>query len=154
MNEMSVAEVKYVPHDVFDAYIESFNNRLRDEERLNDTRIERIEAIIEKALTVIRADNERLEEKQNKKLAEMQSEIKALNEKIDHNNELLNAKIDNMRVYFNEKIDHVTDTLTIAVNGTNDRLDDMKSYQNRWFTILTALGGVLTLVFAAFEFFK
>ena len=125
MNGSSAVDVEYVQRDIFDEKLRNIDDRATFDRERTDDKFDRLQAIMEKNFAL-------------------------LNAKIDHNNELFEAKIDKL----NEKIDKVEETLSISIMGLADRLDDMKDYQNRWFTILTALGGVLTLVFAAFEFFK
>ena len=39
----------------------------------------------------------------------------------------------------NEKLEHVTDTLTVAINDTNTRIDDIHASQNKWFTVFGIL---------------
>ena len=146
MSEINTAEGKFVTQEVFNAYVENFNNRLHDEARINDTRIERIEAIIEKALTIMHADNERLEERLNRKIdafaAEFDKKIDNLSAEVNQKYTELDGKIKTL----DKKIDKVEDTLSLAIMGTHDRIDalekrfdDMKEYQNKWFTLFGIL---------------
>ncbi|MBR0095224.1 MAG: hypothetical protein IJP91_08085 [Synergistaceae bacterium] len=64
------------------------------------------------------------------------------------------AEIHGEMKLLHEEIEHATDTLTVAINLTNDRIDDMKDYQNKWFTVISVLLGVLTVAFSALAFFK
>ena len=157
----SIAEKSFVTHEVFNAYVESFNNRLHDEERLNDMRIERIEAIIEKALTVMHGDNERLEERLNRKFDTQANEF---NQKILEIRGEFGQRVSEIRGEVSEihseikrldtKIDKVEDTLSLSIMGLADRFEDMKDYQNKWFTVFGVLLGVLTIAFSVLAFFK
>ena len=146
MSEINTAEGKFVTQEVFNAYVENFNDRLHDEARINDTRIERIEAIIEKALTIMHADNERLEERLNRKIdafaAEFDKKIDNLSAEVNQKYTELDGKIKTL----DKKIDKVEDTLSLAIMGTHDRIDalekrfdDMKEYQNKWFSLFGIL---------------
>ena len=73
----------------------------------------------DKELTAERLD--RFEAVIDKKLSEMKNEINAVN------------------ITLNTKIDNVEDRLSTAVAGVIDRLDDMKDYQNKWFTLFGIL---------------
>ena len=71
----------------------------------------------------------------NQKVSEIHGEIKRLDTKINHVESTLNAKIDK-----------VEDTLSLAIMGTHDRIDalekrfdDMKEYQNKWFSLFGIL---------------
>ena len=150
----SIAEKSFVTHEVFNAYVESFNNRLHDEERLNDMRIERIEAIIEKALTVMHGDNERLEERLNRKFDTQASEF---NQKILEICGEFGQRVSEIHSEIKRldtKIDKVEDTLSLSIMGLADRFEDMKDYQNKWFTVFGVLLGVLTIAFSVLAFFK
>ena len=73
----------------------------------------------DKELTAERLD--RFEAVIDKKLSEMKNEINAVN------------------ITLNTKIDNVEDRLSTAVAGVIDRLDDMKDYQNKCFTLFGIL---------------
>ena len=52
------------------------------------------------------------------------------------------------------KIDKVEDFLSTAIAGVVDRLDDIKEYQNKWFTVFGILFTVITVAFSVVAFFK
>ena len=53
----------------------------------------------------------------------------------------------------NEKIEHVVDTLTVAINDTNRRIDDMHQTQSLWFTVFGVLVVVVPIAVAVVEAF-
>ena len=52
------------------------------------------------------------------------------------------------------KIDKVEASLSTAIAGVIDRLDDIKEYQNKWFTVFGVLFTVTTVAFSVVAFFK
>ena len=132
MNGSSAVDVEYVQRDIFDEKLRNIDDRATYDRERTDDKFEKFQAVMEKGM------------------AEIRGELILLNAKVDHNNETLNVKID--------KVD---DTLSTAVMGLIDRFDDMKGrfddmkdYQNKWFTVLGVSLSILTVAFTVLAFFK
>ena len=102
-------------------------------------------------------------------------EIRNVNSRADYDRERTDDKLDKLQAIMEKnmaevkamfvevrgeikrldsKIDKVEDTLSIAIMGLTDRFEDMKDYQNKWFTVFGVLLGVLTVAFSVLAFFK
>ena len=67
-------------------------------------------------------------------------------------NELTNARIDKLQIameknfaLLDEKLEHVTDTLTVAFNSLDKRIDDVRQSQNLWFTVFGIIFAVVPI---------
>ena len=84
-----------------------------------------------------------------------------IQDKLNSDRKLTDEKFDKMQILMeknfaelNAKINKVEDTLSLAIMGLADRFEDMKDYQNKWFTVFGVLLGVLTIAFSVLAFFK
>lgn len=132
MSEQDTARVnaEYVSRSDFDAFVLSITERVEAEEKLNDFRMKRIEAIMEKNMADVNAAINLLAEKTQHGFNLLNERISKVNDRITATNE----RIDHVEKFFNEKIEHVTDTLTVAINGVNQRIDDMQTEHNKSLT--------------------
>ena len=87
--------------------------------------------------------------------------IQNIKERADSDKELTAERFDKfqavMEKNFSEmkaEIKRVEDTVSVAVMGLSDRFDDMKDYQNKWFTVFGILFTVITVAFSVVAFFK
>ena len=106
-------EVEYVPQKVFDLQIDDIKYRTNTERERTDDKLDKIQAVMEKNFAEMKT-----------MFIEVHSEIKRIE----------------------AKIDKVEDTLNLAIMGTHDRIDalekrfdDMKEYQNKWFSLFGIL---------------
>ena len=193
MAEANSAMTEYITKEIFNVYIENLINRINDEEKLNDMRYKNIEAIIEKALTVMHADNQALEAGIDKKLSaldnkfeekitaldnkfeqkfsaldnKMEEKITALDNKFEQkftamqgDTEKKFAEIQGQINVLSEKLEHTTDTLTVAIDGVNNRVDELEKRiedvhhsQSMWFTVLGVLATVVPIAVAVVQIF-
>ena len=98
---------------------------------LTSEKIDKLQAIIEKNFVELNSSIIRLDEK-------FQGQISVLN----------------------EKIEHAVDTLTVAINGTNTRIDglekridDLHNSHNKWFTVFSVIFGVTAIAVAVIQVF-
>ncbi len=81
---------------------------------------------------------EKLQAIMEKNLAEYKVMIKEVNGRID---------------VLDEKLEHVTDTLTVAISGLNERIDDIHQSQTLWFTLFGILIAVVPIAVAVVQNF-
>mgnify|MGYP003571315808 CR=1 FL=1 len=93
--------------------------------------------------------------------AEIRGEIKSLRSDVKNEiNEVrgemksLNAKIESVDKKIDLKTEALEDSFSMSFLGLEKRLDDMKDYQNKWFSVFGILFGVLTAAFTVIAFFK
>ena len=91
-------------------------------------------------------------------MAEQKAMNESLNAKIDNVNESLNAKIDGVRNelkgdirVLQEQLNHAVDTLTVAINRNDTRIEDMHQSQTKWFMLLGVLVAVIPIAFALLQ---
>ena len=135
MNASNAVNVEYVTKEVFDETIQRIESKIDYQREITDSRFEKMLAIMEK------------------NSAELKLEIKNLDMKIDAGLDSLNMKIDTGLKILDMKIDKLDDTLSISIMGTNERIDslekrfeDMKEFQNKWFTVFGILFSVAAVV--------
>ena len=114
MQNTNATANEFITHEVFEAYIKNINSRIETDEKLDDLRMKRIEAIIDKNMADI-----------NKAIGLLSENtahaFNLINEKLNNTNE----RISHVEKLFDEKIEHVTDTLTVAINNIDGRITDM-----------------------------
>lgn len=112
MSDVSTMTTEYVPRELFDIHLQSIKESAASNEKLNDTRITALEKIMDKRFDSFQAVME-------KNLAEYKAEA---------------AKTNGDIKTLNEKLEHVIDTLTLAINNSDKRLDDFKDENSRSIT--------------------
>ena len=94
--------------------------------------------------------------------------IQNIKERADSDKELTAARFDKFEAVMDKKISNMEkevsavrgevkaldEKLSTAIEGLIDRFDDMKDYQNKWFTVFGVLFGALTVAFTVIAFFK
>ena len=105
----------FITREVFEAYIQGINSRLEADEKLDDMRIKKIEAIMDKNMADINGAIKLLSEHTAQGFNLMNERLNTTNERIHHVEKL-----------FDEKLEHVTDKLTVAINNLDNRITDMK----------------------------
>ena len=113
MDGTEILEREYVPQKIFDIQIEDIKYRTNTERERVDDRLEKNQAVIDKNMAEVKA-----------MFAEIRAEIKSVD----------------------QKVDRLDEKFTILLHGTNERItglekrfDDMKEYQNKWFTVFGIL---------------
>ena len=122
MPNTSTATNDLITREVFEAYIQGFNSRLEADEKLDDMRIKKIEAIMDKNMADINGAIKLLSEHTAQGFNMMNERLNSMNERITSTNE----RISHIEKLFDEKLEHVTDTLTVAINNLDNRITDMK----------------------------
>ena len=147
MNGSNLAEDIYVHRDLFDEREEK-NQAVADR---NMEEIRGMFADIHGEIKALRADVHseisELRSKTEAEFKEIRGEIKSLRSEMKN-------EINVANIALNAKIGHVDDTLSTAIAGLIDRFDDMRDYQNKWFSVFGILFGVLAVAFTVIAFFK
>ena len=113
MNGASAVDTEYVSQKIFDIQIDNLKHRMNIERERVDDRLERNQAVADKNMAEVKA-----------MFAEIRSEINSFRSE-------MRAEISDIRGEI--KILHT------EIKATNDRFDDMKEYQNKWFTVFGIL---------------
>lgn len=126
-----VATSKFVSTEVFNAYVKNLNSRIEAEEKLNDLRMDRIEAIIGESNATINGGINLLNERLNKTNDRIDNLEARLNASIDNLEARLieglkstNDRIDNLEARLNDRIDSLEARLVGGLKSTNDRIDN------------------------------
>ena len=82
---MQMPDVQYVTKEIFDMQVKSLRERDEANDKISDMRIERLEALVDKALTEIRIGNAQLISELRHETKETKSELKVMNARIDQN---------------------------------------------------------------------
>lgn len=132
-------ETEYVPKDLFELHIQNLRDKSSSDERLNDERIKSVEKL----------------------LSERMDTIVALMEKNLAEYKVATAKTDGKINVIAAQLEHAIDSLTIAINSNEKRLDDFRQdiqekqsrYFARW-SILTAIivGAVQVIISVVLHF--
>lgn len=101
---MSEVTTDYVPKDVFELHIQSLREKSTSDEKLNDARIKTVERLLDERMDT----------------------MLALMEKYLADYRAVSAKTDGKIDVINAKLEHAVDSLTIAINGNEKRLEDFK----------------------------
>ena len=112
-----ILEKDYVSQKIFDIQIEDIKYRTNAERERVDDRIARNQAVIDKNMAEVKA-----------MFAELRSEINNIRAEI-------HAEISDVRNDLKSDIK----VLYTEIKATNDRFDDMKESQNKWFTVFGML---------------
>ena len=124
MSETSTIETEYVSQKIFDLQLDNIKYRLdTDRERVND-RLEKNQAVADKNMAEVK-----------EMFSEIRSEIKSVRSEI-------RAEISELRSEMKGEIK----VLHTEIKATNDRFDDMKESQNKWFTVFGILFTVATII--------
>ena len=165
MNGSNLAEDIYVHRDLFDEREEK-NQAVADR---NMEEIRGMFADIHGEIKALRADvHSEISEFRTETKAEFKAvrgEISELRSKTEAEFKEIRGEIKSLRsemkneinvanIALNAKIGHVDDTLSTAIAGLIDRFDDMRDYQNKWFSVFGILFGVLAVAFTVIAFFK
>ena len=82
---MQMPDVQYVTKEIFDMQVKSLRERDEVNDKISDMRIERLEALVDKALTEIKIGNAQLISELRHETKETKSELKVMNARIDQN---------------------------------------------------------------------
>ena len=82
---MQMPDVQYVTKEIFDMQVKSLRERDEANDKISDMRIERLEALVDKALTEIKIGNAQLISELRHETKETKSELKVMNARIDQN---------------------------------------------------------------------
>ena len=82
---MQMPDVQYVTKEIFDMQVKSLRERNEANDKISDMRIERLEALVDKALTEIKIGNAQLISELRHETKETKSELKVMNARIDQN---------------------------------------------------------------------
>ena len=154
MNGSNLAEDIYVHRDLFDEREEK--NQVVLDRNMEEIRgmfadihdeISEFRTKTEDEFKAVRGEISEMRSKTEAEFKEVRGEIKSLRTEIKN-------EINVVNIALNAKIDHVDDTLSTAIAGLIDRFDDMRDYQNKWFSVFGILFGVLTAAFTVIAFFK
>lgn len=139
MPEIKDIETEYVPKNLFELHIQNLRDKSSSDEKLNDERIKSVEKLLSERIDTIIALIE-------KNLAEYKAAATKTDGKID---------------VITAKLEHAVDSLTIAINANEKRLDDFKQdiqekqshYFSRW-SIFTAIfvGAVQVIISIVLHF--
>ena len=117
---MNTIETEYVSQKIFDLQLDNLKFQTNSESESVDNKLEKNQAIADKNMAEVKA-----------MFAEIRAEIKSVD----------------------KKVDYIDGKLTVLINSTNDRItglekrfDDMKEYQNKWFTVFGILFAVAAIV--------
>ena len=82
---MQMPDVQYVTKEIFDMQVKSLRERDEVNDKISDMRIERLEALVDKALTEIKIGNAQLISELRHETKETKSELKVMHARIDQN---------------------------------------------------------------------
>ena len=119
--ELVKSEVEFVRKDIFDA------------------RMDRMEALLEKTLFEMKADNERLRSEVNSAVSQMKADNEKLRSEIRENNLRLEAKIE---------------AQSIRIDSLNTRVDTLQTSVYWGFAVVTVAIGALALLPVIGDFLK
>ena len=150
----------FVTYADFDAFKKEITERVETDEQLSDLRMRKITAIVNKNMAGISSAVAKIAENNghefdllNERFNSINERINNLNSKLEATNDKIaatNEHINHLEKFFDEKIEHVTDTLIVAVNGVNQRIDDIKTEQNKsiakWGIFITVAIGLFQAV--------
>lgn len=144
----------FVTHEVFDAYIQGINSRVKANEQLDDLRMERLEAIIDKNMSDINGAIKLLAE-HVKQLTENLAEVK-------NNTQNSSAEIYDLKLTvnsINEKLDYSVATLKSTINNSDKRFDNFKEAQSKslakWAVAATLfIGAIQAVISIVLNFWK
>ena len=125
---------EFITRSEFDTFTHDFTERVESNEQLSDLRMKKIISIISDNMVEINSSVSKLADNTKHNFDLLNERINSMNERINHTNSKIaatNERIDHLEKFFNEKIEHVTDTLTVAINGVNQRIDDLQNAQNK-----------------------
>lgn len=121
------APQEFITRSEFDTFTRDITERIEANEQLSDLRMQKITSIITNNMMEINSVVSTLAEN-------TRHNFDLLNERISLTNIHLaatNERIDHLEKFFDEKIEHVTDTLTVAINSVNQRIDDLQNAQSK-----------------------
>ena len=162
---VETAANNFVSREVFDAYVQSINSRVAANEQLDDLRMERLEAIIDKNMTDINGAIKLLAEhvkQMTDELIELKNDAKKSNAEI-YDLKLsatrANEKLDYSINSINEKLDYSVSTLKSAINNSDKRFDDFKEVQSKslakWAVAATLfIGAIQAVISIVLHFWK
>ena len=121
MSEASTAEILYVPRDLF------------------DEREEKNQAVADRNMAEVRAMFAEIRGEMKSLRADMKNEINTVNITLNAKIDGLDTKIDSVDKKIDMKTEALEDAFSMSFLGLEKRLDDMKDYQNKWFTLFGIL---------------
>ena len=151
---MSAETVKsdFVTREVFDAYIQSINSRVKANEELDDMRMERTQAIIDKNMSDINGAINLLVE-HVKRMTEELAEVKSVTKNV--NTDIYDLKLSVSRI--NEKLDYSVSTIKSTIDNTDRRFTDFKEEQSKslakWAVAATLFIGAIQAVISIVLYF-
>ena len=128
------APQEFITRSEFDTFTHDITERIEANEQLSDLRTQKIISIISDSMTEINSAVSKLAENTRHNFDLLNERINTMNERISLTNSHIaatNERIDHLEKFFDEKIEHVTDTLTVAINSVNQRIDDLQNTQSK-----------------------
>ena len=128
------APQEFITRSEFDTFTRDITERIEANEQLSDLRTQKIISIISDSMTEINSAVSKLAENTRHNFDLLNERINTMNERISLTNSHIaatNERIDHLEKFFDEKIEHVTDTLTVAINSVNQRIDDLQNTQSK-----------------------
>ena len=149
----------FVTREEFSSFVQILTSQVEAEEKLGDMRMSKLTETLNENMTEINAAIKVLTERtqngfavMNERINNVNDKIVATNERIDHVEKRFDERLSHMEQNFNEKLDHTIDALTIAISGTEKRLEDfredLQAEQNK---SLTKLGIRVALFIGAVQ---
>ena len=129
-------DTQYVSKEVFNIHLQGIKERAESEERITDTRFERLQAIMER------------------NLLEVKNEINAVNERMENGFAFMNERMDkNLAEYKAVASDMKTETSEIrgdvkALNASVQSLQQRRSWDIAWISLAVAVGIALIQIFS------
>lgn len=139
MPDIKDIDTEYVPKNLFELHIQNLRDKSSSDEKLNDERIKSVEKLLTERIDTLIALME-------KNLAEYKATA---------------AKTDGKINVIAAKLEHAIDSLTIAINSNEKRLDDFKqdiqekqSHQfARWSIFTAVIVGTVQVIISVFLHF-
>ena len=129
---MPEVEVEYVTKEIFDMQVKSLRERDDLIDKLGDTRIARMEALVDKTLAQIREDN-----------SQLRADLKVMNARIDQNLAEYKAIASEMQGNFRADVARLEGKID-SVNAKVDTLQNKFSWNIAWMGII--IGVVLAVI--------
>ena len=149
MAEERTMEIEYVPREIFE--LKRINDRTEIERK-----IDKLDLKIDVRAAEINGRIDSLDAKLDATKAELSGRIDSLDAKLDatkaelsSKDDILAEKIDSNEAKLTGKIDEVQTVLSIAINATNSRLDNLErslERMDRTYTFLLSFFGLILVV--------
>ena len=139
MSATNAIETEYVSQKIFDLQLDNIKYRAETDRERVDNRLEKNQAVIYKNMAEVKNMFSELRNEMKNVRNELRSEINNINGEL--RNEIksvrneLRSEINNVRNELKSDIK----LLDAKIEATNERFDDLKESQNKWFTVFGIL---------------